>query len=387
MKSLELFAGCGGLALGLERAGFQHVALVEWDRHACATLRTNAGKVAGWAAAQVNESDVRHFDFQPWRENLDLITAGVPCQPFSLGGRHRGDRDERNMFPALIAAVRATGPKAVLIENVRGLARESFRPYLEYIIDQLRIPELGASNGEIWRHHHRRLRRQLKLARDSGLRYHVDWRLLNAANFGVPQSRQRVIIQAIRTDVADEVPWPAETHSAMLLSEAQRDGTYWSEHGMLPVGQPLVFDGRAVPFAGTSRWRTVRDALKGVRPPAPTVETAELPNHVHIPGARLYQGHSGSRLDFAAKTLKAGVHGVAGGEAIVLLDDGAHRYFSVREAALIQSFPKDYVFCGSRTEAMRQIGNAVPVDLAAALGSSLHFVLSRSGEEAVAASF
>src|SRR5258707_319442 len=124
MNSVELFAGAGGLAIGIERAGFRPLAVVEWDDDACETLRENAQRgVQGLAHWPIYQQDVRDFDFRSIREGLELLAAGVPCQPFSIGGKHKGHLDERNMFPELVGAIRKLKPLAVLIENVRGLTR------------------------------------------------------------------------------------------------------------------------------------------------------------------------------------------------------------------------------------------------------------------------
>jgi len=133
MKSLELFTGAGGMALGLERAGFNHEVVVEWDSDSCATLRRNTR----WSVLQV---DVRSLDFTAYQGRIDLIASGVPCQPFSVAGRRRGDSDARDMFPAFLSAVRAVWPKSILIENVSGLAGPMCHPYFEYIKLQLGHP-------------------------------------------------------------------------------------------------------------------------------------------------------------------------------------------------------------------------------------------------------
>jgi DNA (cytosine-5)-methyltransferase 1 len=370
--SVDLFAGAGGLALGLEAAGFEHVALVEWDADACRTLRANAGLAAGWARERVHEMDVSEFIVgnSPWE--IDLLAGGVPCQPFSLGGVHRGRDDKRNGFPVFLDAVRRWMPKAVLIENVPGLVRPAFLPYFEYVCAQLRMPQLTRQTGESWREHHQRLR-QAKGVGKRETRYVVDWKPLNAADFGVPQRRQRVFIQAVREDIAEACSWPQPSHSAALLARAIADGTYGREHG-LRRGQrlPLDADLNVLPLSGmeVSRWRTIRDALVGLPEPSPLFDDG-IPNHVFVPGARVYTGHTGSNLDAPAKTLKAGVHGVPGGEGVVILDDGVARYLTVREAARLQTFRDDYRFEGSRSECMRQIGNAVPVKLAETMGRAL----------------
>ncbi|MGB9197357.1 MAG: DNA cytosine methyltransferase, partial [Terriglobales bacterium] len=134
MRSVELFAGAGGLALGLSLAGFRHEAVVEYDDDACRTIEANkrAGKVSieDWP---LYHCDVRSFDYSKISKPIDLLAGGVPCQPFSIAGKHLGHGDGRNMFPEMIRAVRELRPKAVLVENVRGLKRRSFMKYFGYI--------------------------------------------------------------------------------------------------------------------------------------------------------------------------------------------------------------------------------------------------------------
>ena len=291
--------------------GFEHVALVEWDRNACATLRTNAGAAASWSSEDVYEADVRSFDYNSLSGAVDVVAAGVPCQPFSLGGVHRGRNDQRNMFPALMEAIRITQPKVVLVENVPGLARPAFRPYFDYILAQLRFPFIRQRDGESWLIHHGRL--QGRGPRDARRRYHVEWQKVNAANYGVPQRREQLVIQAVRADVADGCVWPAATHSETELARAKASGAYWIDHGLPPAMSdftkvlPLTY-----PTARGRRWLTVRDALAGLPDPRSTDAQSVL-NHLFVPGARIYPGHTGSQLDEPAKTLKAGVHGVPGG--------------------------------------------------------------------------
>ncbi|HUY09461.1 MAG TPA: DNA cytosine methyltransferase [Candidatus Dormibacteraeota bacterium] len=380
LRSLELFAGAGGMALGLEAAGFTHRALVEWDHNACATLRANAGGAARWASGAVLENDARLVDYSRLGP-IELVAGGVPCQPFSLGGKHLGNGDGRNMFPVLLDAVRATRPRAVLVENVPGLLRPGFRAYFDYVLSQLRCPSMLRAESESWLAHYRRLTREMP--RD-GSEYVVGWRRLNAADFGVPQRRHRVFIQGIRSDVARECVWPVETHSEAALVEAIASGEYADHHGLahrLPngVSGPCAGSGDGL-FGHPKRWSTVRDALYGLGAPIPAGPGNDYAcgrDHDAVPGARRYPGHTGSVLDEPSKTLKAGVHGVPGGEGTVVLEDGTVRYLTVREAARLQGFPDDYVFCGSRSEKMRQIGNAVAVGVATAVGVELARVLSR----------
>jgi DNA (cytosine-5)-methyltransferase 1 len=383
MKSLELFCGAGGLALGLDDAGFEHVALVEFNKHACATIRRNRD----WPLL---EMDVRQFDFEHYAEEIDLLAAGAPCQPFSLGGRHRGDEDGRNMFPEVLRAVRAMRPKAILVENVKGLTRESFRPYLEYIEWQLRLPFVAPRKGELWQDHKERLAKRIgRFDREApATSYDVSIDLVNCADYGVPQVRRRVIIVAVRRDLGCGWALPRATHSERALLYAKWiDRSYWRDHKARPRRVPDSLQERATALKLSGkppeeRWRTVRDALRGLPKPIDKVPHLIVPNHVGIPGARIYPGHTGSEIDAPSKTLKAGVHGVPGGEGIVVFEDGSFRYLTVREAARIQCFPDDYEFVGCRGEAMRQIGNAVPVKIGEVVGKEIAARLrgERAGE-------
>ena len=379
--SLELFTGAGGLALGLSQAGFSHLGLIERDRESCRTLRANA-RTGRWDVEEVAEGDARDIDYSRYGDDIDLLAAGVPCQPFSLGGVHQGPMDQRDMFPVLLEAVRNTRPKAVLVENVPGLLRESFRPYFDYIVHRLGHPHLLREADESWLEHDARLKRASSGAQTDD-RYTVDFRVLNAANFGVPQKRVRLFVQAIRSDLGVYPEWPNETHSEALLVEAKRHGAYWEAHGIAPVERPGFRQADLMPFIEPSlkRWRTVRDALAGLPDPSQVQQSLPFSDHIFVPGARTYPGHTGSLLDEPAKTLKAGVHGVPGGEGVIILDDDSVRYLSIREAARLQTFPDDYGFAGPRTEAMRQIGNAVAVQLAERIGATVRRYFSATTTE------
>lgn len=402
--SIELFTGGGGLALGLHDAGFQHLAVNERDERSLDTLRANFGSPSRprrdrWPLLP---GDARS---QPWDEyagRATLIAGGAPCQPFSIGGVHRGDEDERNLWPTFIDVVDRVKPLAALGENVRGLAREAFRPYLDYICDRLSAPGLVPEGDESWQEHDARLRAAL-LNEDvpASERYLVDRRVIVAADYGVPQLRYRLFIVAFRADLEvawdPEAPygerwdWPTPTHSQDALIAALEDGSYWSAHGLkrrpyeVPKSRRKSVDRARAD--GATRWRTLRDALTGnlgygdyqpLPDPREGKETEGFDFHVGIPGARLYKGHSGNPLDWPAKTIKAGVHGIPGGEHIALLDDGSHRYLTVRECARVQTFPDWWKFEGPRTEASRQIGNAVPVHLARIMGVHVGETIDRA---------
>jgi DNA (cytosine-5)-methyltransferase 1 len=160
MRSIELFTGAGGLALGLAGVGFQHLAVVERDEHSCATLRENQRRgVRDMSSWKISEQEIEKFDFTSIPEDIDLLAAGVPCQPFSIGGKHRGHEDERNMFPETVEVVHKLKPKAVLIENVRGLKRPSFAKYFGYIQLMVAYPEVRRKPKEDWTNHLSRLER------------------------------------------------------------------------------------------------------------------------------------------------------------------------------------------------------------------------------------
>ena len=384
LSSVELFTGAGGLALGVAEAGFTHDAVIEWNHDACCSLRDNSRRLPLMKAWPVNEGDVRHYDFTAHAGHVALIAAGAPCQPFSLGGKHRGHADERNMFPEVFRAVREVLPPAIIVENVRGLLRTSFRPYFDYIILALSAPEVAPRPGESWEKHKAQLESAVRRGHVKGIRYRVSYQLVNAADYGVPQRRERVFILAFREDLG--IAWPGleATHSEdALLFAKWVDGSYWREHGIRPQPVPDRFvprvqrlRGLGTDLFGLKRWVTVRDALRGLPEPIDYESHVKIPNHIGNPGARAYPGHTGSPWDEPAKTLKAGDHGVPGGENMLRRDDGSVRYFSVREAARLQTFPDEYVFQGAWSEGFRQLGNAVPVQLASAVARKVRHLIS-----------
>ncbi len=372
MRSIELFAGAGGLGIGVSLAGFHPVQVVEWDSYCCDTLRNNRERgiepVASWPLIQ---SDVQQIDFLKYERKVELVSGGPPCQPFSIGGKHRAHRDRRDMFPEAVRALREVKPEAFIFENVKGLTRESFRNYFEYIRLQMIHPDIVAHADERWEEHFSRLEQHETSGSKSGLTYNVVVHLANAADFGIPQRRERVFFVGFRSDLNIAWSFPRETHSANTLAWDQyRDGSYWDRHRVRWKDRVFSEATRARAWKLTERpqaqpWRTVRDALVGLPDPETNPsESRKYLNHRFQPGARSYKGHSGSALDEPAKTLKAGVHGVPGGENMLLRPDGTVRYFSVRESARLQAFPDEYVFLGAWSEAMRQLGNAVPVELA-----------------------
>jgi len=187
LTCLEICAGAGGQSLGLEQAGFAHVAAVEIDPDACATLRLN------WPDWDVQQIDVHHFKGID-HQGVDLLAGGVPCPPFSIAGKQLGADDERDLFPQALRLVEECEPAAVMLENVRGLATARFARYREQV-----------------------------LARLHELDYRTDWQVLNASEFGVPQLRPRFILVAMRPEVAEHFEWPRPVRTPPTVGETLRD--------------------------------------------------------------------------------------------------------------------------------------------------------------------
>jgi DNA (cytosine-5)-methyltransferase 1 len=392
VKSIELFAGAGGLGIGTGLAGFHPAKVVEWDDYCVETIRENQDRevsaVLNWDVAH---GDVRDQAFGDFLGKVDLISGGPPCQPFSLGGKHRAHRDDRDLWSEAVRAVRETQPRAFIFENVKGLTRESFSSYFNYISLQLHYPSLQRHPEEDWQAHLSRLEQHHTGGKKP--EYRVVTRLLNAANYGVPQRRERVFFVGFRADLGLEWSFPEATHSLdRLIWEQAVTGEYWERNKVAKKHRSLSpraeargtylkwrYGTRLEDGGADKAWRTVREALHGLPDPerAPKA-AAKLLNHRFQAGARSYTGHTGSPLDEPAKTLKAGVHGVPGGENMLLRPDGSVRYFTVRESARLQTFPDAYKFHGSWTETMRQLGNAVPVELAAVVARGVAACLEPS---------
>lgn len=365
--------------MGLELAGFEPSAVVEWDKWCCDTIRHNQALgfplVRNW---KVHHVDAKQFDYGAVGE-VQLVSGGPPCQPFSLGGKHKAYDDARDMFPTAVRAVRELRPKAFIFENVKGITRQSFANYFQYIQLQLSYPEITIRPKESWLEHLGRLEQQRTSGSDTGLRYNVVARLLNAADHGIPQVRERVFIVGFRSDSGQRWSFPDPTHSFNALLKHQfGTGAYWEEHRVSKAEQeqqrarvaPRLAKALDSDDTALLPWRTVRDAIADLPDPQSKAARNFL-NHSYQPGARPYPGHTGSVMDLPAKTLKAGDHGVPGGENMIALPNGGYRYFTVRESARLQTFPDGYLFHGSWTETMRQLGNAVPVRLAQVVGASV----------------
>jgi DNA (cytosine-5)-methyltransferase 1 len=377
MNSLEIFAGGGGLALGVTAAGFAHTSLIEWDTNSAKTLYHNY-KQFGFDNERewIFNDDIHNVSFSGYQDKIDLLSGGPPCQPFSIGGKHKAYNDKRDLFSEATRTLAEIRPKAFIFENVRGLLRKSFSKYFGYIILQLTYPEIAKKENEKWIEHLARLEQYHTSISEKSLHYKIVFRLVNAADYGIPQKRERVFIIGFRSDIHGNWSFPIATHSEEALHyEKYISKNYWEKHSIKYPSKYKPINASLFDRSGKKPWVTVRDAIGDLPNP---IETNDYYNHKFQGGAKAYSGHTGSVMDEPAKTIKAGAHGVPGGENMIMLDDGALRYLTVREAARIQTFPDNYFFPCSWTESMRQIGNAVPVKLGTIVADSVKKTLYSS---------
>lgn len=307
LSSVEICAGAGGQALGLEEAGFNHTALLEIEPTACATLRLNR---PDW---KVIEGDLRAFDGRPFR-GIDLLAGGVPCPPFSRAGRQLGNKDERDLFPEAVRLVDEIRPQAVMLENVRGLLDAVFEDYRNKVEKQLR-----------------------------NLGYVPGWRLLNASDYGVSQLRPRVVFVGIRKDVADKFSWPQP-----LRSEPPS------------VGELLHDLMKANGWHGADRWREQANSI------APTL----------VGGSKKHGGPDLGPTRAKAAWASLGVDGMGLWDEAPAHDFVGMPRLTAHMTARIQGFPDDWQFFGRKTAAYRQIGNAFPPPVAAAVARQIFAALS-----------
>lgn len=297
--SIELCAGAGGQALGLEKAGFKHIELVEIDHHACSTLRHNRPH---W---NVIEGDIRDYSPDPSVE-IDLLAGGVPCPPFSIAGKQLGSNDERDLFPEALRLVAELKPKAVMLENVRGLLDSVFDEYRTEIIR--RLEKLG---------------------------YTADWRLLNASDYGVSQLRPRVIFVGIKKDIAPYFFWPNP-----------------AEDNPPTVGELLY------PLMAKNGWKNVLQWQKTACDIAPTI----------VGGSKKHGGPDLGPTRARKAWASLGVDGKGIANDSPTQDFEGLPRLTTEMVARIQGFPPDWIFTGSKTNVYRQIGNAFPPPVAKAVG-------------------
>ena len=315
LSTLELCAGAGGQALGFHQAGFEHVGLVEIDKHACTTLRLNR---PNW---NVIQRDITLFDGSPFK-GVDVITGGLPCPPFSVAGKQLGKRDERNLFPTAIRLVDEVRPRAVMIENVRGILDAVFEDYRGYVGREL--TKLG---------------------------YEPAWKLMNASDFGVPQLRPRVVFVAIRKDLTEHFSWPQP-----------------SAIPPLSVGRTLSDLMASNGWKGADEWARQADEI------APTIVGG---SHKHG-GPDL--GPTRARKAWAS----LGVDGLGIANEPPTHDFCGMPRLTVRMVARLQGFPDDWAFVGGKTQTYRQVGNAFPPPFARAVAERIKACLMASRQLRIA---
>ncbi|MGW0137619.1 DNA cytosine methyltransferase [Streptomyces calvus] len=380
--SIEICAGAGGQAIGLHQAGFGHLALVEIDAYAVETLKLNIEDHEVWAwereHCDVLSADVKEFD--PYRDvqksaellklrGLDLLAGGVPCPPFSHAGKQLGKDDERDLFPRMLELVGLLKPRAVMIENVRGIMDPKFSDYRDWITARLQGGSYRGDDGQ--------------LAHEDGLGYTVSkWGILEASDFGVPQLRPRAILVAFRDDVISDLKyeWPTATHEnpvsvaeSLQPSMLERFSRYFDG----------IHSERA--HAAYERWlkkARERDAeLTGKGGGiAPTL----------VGGSKKHGGADLGPSRAKAAWRQLGISGMGVANDIDVCEkkqtedrdlfgpDGP--MLTVRQAAIIQGFPTEWDFFGGKTAQYRQVGNAFPPPVARAVGKSIIDVLKAAQE-------
>jgi DNA (cytosine-5)-methyltransferase 1 len=308
LKSIEICAGAGGQALGLEKAGFDHFVLVEIEPLACQTLKTNRPE---W---NVLQDDLRKFNASQYKGKVDLLAGGVPCPPFSVAGKQLGQLDDRDLFPEAIRLIKECEPKAVLLENVRGLLDPKFLEYRETIISE--IESLG---------------------------YKVDWQLLNACDYGVSQLRPRAILVAIKIEYFDFFQWP----------EKQKEQPQ-------TVGDLLFEEMAKLGWEDVDAWKEKANKI------APTL----------VGGSKKHGGADLGPTRARKVWEELGIDGKGLADQPPTSDFKGNPRLTLQMAALVQGFPKDWRFAGKKTPAYKQVGNAFPPPVAKVVGKSIYKALN-----------
>lgn len=307
LTSVEICAGAGGQALGLEAAGFIHRAVVELDGHAVNTLRANR------PAWNIVHGDVLDFDISPFADDLDLLAGGVPCPPFSIAGKQLGQDDERDLFPRALELTAQSRPKALMLENVRGLAQPRFARYRNELVAELE--DLG---------------------------YRTFWEVVTAADFGVPQLRPRFVLVALREPYADHFAWPEPLDTRVTVGEALH--SLMAENG----------------WPGADAW------AKRANDIGPTL----------VGGSKKHGGPDVGPSRAREGWKRLGVRGTsiaheAPGPDFPVGNGAEMPRLTVRMGAVIQGFPSEWKWEGGKTAAWKQVGNAFPPPVAHAIGDRI----------------
>jgi len=300
--SIEICAGAGGQALGLEQAGLNHIALIEIEPLACKTLKANRPE---W---NIIEDDIKNFSAKKFKD-VDVLAGGVPCPPFSVAGKQLGHLDERDLFPEALRLVRECNPKAILLENVRGLLDNKFTAYRQSILNEL-----------------------------SGLGYQSDWRLINAADYGISQSRSRAILIAMKKEFFAFFEWPEK-----------------SKMPPITIGELLYEEMRSLGWENVENWKKQANGI------APTL----------VGGSKKHGGADLGPSRARAAWANLGVDGMGLAEQPPINGFKAMPKLTLKMTALVQGFPKEWNFIGKKTPAYRQVGNAFPPPVAKAIGISI----------------
>jgi DNA (cytosine-5)-methyltransferase 1 len=307
-NSIEICAGAGGQAVGLEQAGFDHLALVEIESIACATLSLNRPK---W---NVINKDVKDFSAKEYK-GVDLLAGGVPCPPFSIAGKQLGQLDERDLFPEALRLVKECSPKAVMLENVRGLLDIKFKEYRRHILNELY--KMG---------------------------YKCDWRLINSSDYGVSQLRPRAILVALKKEYFDCFEWPLK-----------------NELPPLTVGELLYDEMASAGWENVDNWKLLANNI------APTL----------VGGSKKHGGADLGPTRAKQSWALLGVDGKGLADSPPVNGSKAMPRLTLKMAALIQGFPKDWQIAGKKTPAYRQVGNAFPPPVAKSIGLSIKKALKK----------
>ncbi len=300
--SIEICAGAGGQAIGLEKAGFEHLALVEIESIACETLKLNR---PSW---NVINNDVKDFSAKKY-VGVDLLAGGVPCPPFSIAGKQLGNLDDRDLFPEALRLVSECNPKAVMLENVRGLLDIKFKEYRRHILDELY--KMG---------------------------YKCDWRLVNSSDYGVSQLRPRAILVALKKEYFEYFQWPHK-----------------NEVPPVTIGELLFEEMSSLGWENAEAWKHIANAI------APTL----------VGGSKKHGGADLGPTRAKQSWALLGVDGKGLADSPPINGSKAMPRLTLTMTALVQGFPKEWQFAGKKTPAYRQVGNAFPPPVAEAIGLSI----------------